>query len=265
MDLGINEKVALIVGADSGLGLATAKTLLEEGATVIITGIEQESLNQAVDSLGAPSNLHYYLVDVTKTDSLRALHQHIQQDVGKIDILVHSAGIAGTSGLFHEIDESDWQETLDVDLMGAVRTVKEFLPDLRTGGWGRLIIISSENAEEAYLDEIPYDCAKAGLLTLVKGLSKTYAKEGLLVNAVSPAFIETPMTDAMMEQRSKELNVSIEEAIQSFLDEKRPNIELKRRGKPEEVAAVIAFLCSDKASFINGSNYRVDAGSVSTI
>lgn len=265
MDLGIKEKTALVVGGDSGLGLATAKALLEEGAAVIITGIEQEQLNKAAESLKDYPRLHHYLVDVTKSESLAKLHQQIQQDVGKIDILVHSAGISGTSGLFHEIEEIDWLETLDVDLMGAVRTVKEFLPDLRTGGWGRLIMISSENAKEAYLDEIPYDCAKAGILALVKGLSKTYAKEGLLVNAVSPAFIETPMTDAMMEQRSEELNVSKEEAIASFLDEKRPNIELKRRGQPEEVAAVIAFLCSDKASFVNGSNYRIDAGSVSTI
>ncbi|MFL2099752.1 SDR family NAD(P)-dependent oxidoreductase [Desemzia sp. FAM 23991] len=265
MDLGIKEKTALIVGADSGLGLATAKTLLEEGATVIITGIDQEKLDRAAESLSDQSNVHHYLADVTKSESLKKLHQQIQQDIGKIDILVHSAGISGASGLFHEIDEADWRETLDVDLMGAVRTVKEFLPDLRIGGWGRLVMISSENAEEAYLDEIPYDCAKAGMLALVKGLSKTYAKEGLLVNAVSPAFIETPMTDTMMEERSKELNVSKEEAIQSFLDNKRPNIELKRRGQPEEVAAVIAFLCSNKASFVNGSNYRIDAGSVSTI
>ncbi|MBM6615494.1 SDR family oxidoreductase [Desemzia sp. RIT804] len=265
MDLGIKGKTALVVGGDSGLGLATAKTLLEEEATVIITGVDQEKLEEAADSLKDYSHLYHYYADVTKSESLKKLHQQIQKDVGKIDILVHSAGISGTSGLFHEISESDWQETLDVDLMGAVRTIKEFLSDLRTGGWGRLILISSENAEEAYPDEIPYDCAKAGLLALVKGLSKTYAKEGLLVNAVSPAFIETPMTDAMMEERSKELKVSKEEAIQSFLDEKRPNIELKRRGQPEEVAAVIAFLCSDRASFINGSNYRIDAGSVSTI
>ena len=96
------------------------------------------------------------------------------------------------------------------------------------------------------------------------GLSRTYAREGLLVNAVSPAFIHTPMTDAMMNKRSKELGVSFDEAIESFLDQERPYMELKRRGEPEEVAAVIAFLCSDKASFVNGSNYRVDSGSVAT-
>jgi NAD(P)-dependent dehydrogenase (short-subunit alcohol dehydrogenase family) len=107
--------------------------------------------------------------------------------------------------------------------------------------------------------------AKAGILALAKGLSRSYALEGLLVNAVSPAFIRTPMTDAMMHKRSDELGVPVDEAIESFLDEERPYMELKRRGEPEEVAAVVAFLCSDAASFVNGSNYRVDSGSVATI
>ncbi|MEQ4523819.1 SDR family NAD(P)-dependent oxidoreductase, partial [Nocardioides kribbensis] len=107
--------------------------------------------------------------------------------------------------------------------------------------------------------------AKAGVLAFAKGLSRTYAEEGLLVNCVSPAFIKTPMTDAMMEKRSKEIGSSVDEAIESFLDEERPYMELGRRGLPEEVASVVAFLCSDRASFVNGSNYRVDSGSVATI
>mgnify|MGYP000025760629 CR=1 FL=1 len=105
----------------------------------------------------------------------------------------------------------------------------------------------------------------AGVLALMKGLSRTYASEGLLVNAVSPAFISTPMTDAMMEKRAAALGVSTAKAIETFLDEERPYMELKRRGEPDEVANVIAFLCSDAASFVNGSNYRVDSGSVATI
>jgi NAD(P)-dependent dehydrogenase (short-subunit alcohol dehydrogenase family) len=98
-----------------------------------------------------------------------------------------------------------------------------------------------------------------------RSLSETYGGEGVLVNAVSPAFIATPMTDAMMEERSKELGTSVEQAISSFLDEERPFVELKRRGEPEEVAAVIAFLVSERASFVDGSNYRVDSGSVATV
>ncbi|MET4047717.1 NAD(P)-dependent dehydrogenase (short-subunit alcohol dehydrogenase family) [Rhodococcus sp. UYP5] len=118
---------------------------------------------------------------------------------------------------------------------------------------------------QPYDDELPYCSAKAGVLALAKGLSRSYASEGLLVNAVSPAFIHTPMTDAMMDKRAQEKGTDREGAIESFLQEERPYMELGRRGEPEEVASVITFLCSDRASFVNGSNYRVDAGSVATI
>jgi NAD(P)-dependent dehydrogenase (short-subunit alcohol dehydrogenase family) len=123
----------------------------------------------------------------------------------------------------------------------------------------------SEDASQPYDDELPYCAAKAGVLSFAKGLSRSYAQEGLLVNTVSPAFIHTPMTDAMMDKRAKQIGSSFDEAIESFLDEERPYMELKRRGEPEEVANVVAFLCSDLASFVNGSNYRVDSGSVATI
>ncbi|MGB7365674.1 MAG: SDR family oxidoreductase [Carnobacterium jeotgali] len=265
MDLGISGKIALVTGADSGIGWETARVLLEEGATVVLTDKNPEKLTQAAEKIGYKDKVFHYPADITSINDLKMIHQKIAKEVGKIDILVQSAGITGAQGLFHELDDAGWTNTIEVDLLGPVRLVNEFLPDLRTGGWGRIVFIASEDAVQPYDDEIPYCCAKAGILALSKGLSRTYAREGLLVNSVSPAFIETPMTDAMMEKRAEELNVSKEEAIQSFLDKKRPYLELKRRGQAEEVAAVIAFLCSDKASFVNGSNYRVDAGSVATI
>lgn len=167
--------------------------------------------------------------------------------------------------MFHEIDEDGWQKAFDTDRLGPVRLVRTFLPHLRNGGWGRVVLIASEDAVMAYLDELPYAAAKAGVLSFSKGLSKSYAQEGLLVNAVSPAFIHTPMTGEMVDKRAKEQGASKEEAIQGFLKELRPNIELKRRGEPDEIAAVITFLCSDKASFVNGANWRIDGGSVPTI
>ncbi|MEQ4548017.1 SDR family NAD(P)-dependent oxidoreductase, partial [Nocardioides kribbensis] len=185
--------------------------------------------------------------------------------VGDLDILVQSAGITGAQGLFHEIDDEGWTTTLTVDLLAPIRLTRAFLPGLRRGGWGRIVYLASEDAVQPYDDELPYCAAKAGVLAFAKGLSRTYAGEGLLVNCVSPAFIKTPMTDAMMEKRSKEIGSSVDEAIESFLDEERPYMELGRRGLPEEVASVVAFLCSDRASFVNGSNYRVDSGSVATI
>ncbi|PPF29642.1 MULTISPECIES: SDR family NAD(P)-dependent oxidoreductase [unclassified Rathayibacter] len=266
MDLGITGRTALVTGGDSGIGLATAQLLLAEGATVVITDKDQAELDRAAAGLDAPEGrLHAFAADVISTEQLAELHRRVAGAVGAIDILVQCAGVTGAQGLFHEIDDEGWTSTLEVDLLGPVRLVREFLPDLRTGGWGRLVLTASEDAVQPYDDELPYCAAKAGVLAFAKGLSRSYAQEGLLVNTVSPAFIRTPMTDAMMSKRAEQRGTSVDEAISSFLDEERPYMELKRRGEAEEVAAVIAFLCSDRASFVNGSNYRVDSGSVATI
>jgi NAD(P)-dependent dehydrogenase (short-subunit alcohol dehydrogenase family) len=266
MELGIAGRTALISGSDSGIGWSTAKRLLDEGVTVVLTDLHQDKLDDALARLEAPEGKAFgFAADVTRLDSLAELSEKVQSAVGDIDILVQSAGVTGAQGLFHEIDDDGWTSTLETDLLGPVRLVKTFLPALRQGGWGRIVLIASEDAVQPYDDELPYCAAKAGVLALAKGLSRTYAKEGLLVNAVSPAFIHTPMTDAMMRKRADENDTSIETAIETFLDEERPHLELKRRGEPDEVAAVITFLCSDLASFVVGSNYRVDGGSVATI
>ena len=112
---------------------------------------------------------------------------------------------------------------------------------------------------------IPYSATKGALNNYSKGLSKQYAKDGILVNTVSPAFIETPLVDTMMEQTAEEQGTTKEEVIQQFLENNRPNIELKRPGRIDEVGPLVAFLASDKASFINGANYRIDGGSVASV
>ncbi|HEY1529992.1 MAG TPA: SDR family oxidoreductase [Galbitalea sp.] len=266
MDLGIKDRVALITGADSGIGWQTAKILLAEGAKVVISDKDQASLDDAASRLdAAEGSLFAFAADITELVSLAQLRNSVEDAVGNIDILVQAAGVTGAQGLFHEIDDDGWTSTIETDLLGPVRLIRTFLPALRRGGWGRIVLIGSEDAAQPYDDELPYCAAKAGILALAKGLSRSYALEGLLVNAVSPAFIHTPMTDAMMDKRARQLGASRDEAIRSFLDEDRPYLELKRRGEPDEVANVIAFLCSDRASFVVGSNYRVDGGSVATV
>lgn len=266
MDLGVKGKVALVTGGDSGIGWHTAQRLLGEGATVVLTDADADKLEEAVSRLDGPrTRIRHHPADVTSLDSLAELRTQVQEQAGAVDILVHCAGVTGATGLFHEISDEGWVRTIETDLLAAVRVVRTFLDDLRTGGWGRLVLLASEDAVQPYVDELPYCAAKAGILSLAKGLSKTYAADGLLVNAVSPAFIETPMTDAMMAERAAEKGTSVEQAVRSFLDQERPTLELQRRGQPEEVAAVIAFLCSDLASFVTGSNYRVDGGSVATL
>ena len=265
MDLGIAGKTALVFGGDSGIGWHTARRLLAEGVTVVVSDIDQARLDASAAGLEAQDgHLFAFAADVTRLDDLAALRERIEESVGQVDILVQSSGITGAQGAFDEIDDEGWTHTLEVDLMGPVRIARTFLPHLRRG-WGRLVFLASEDGVQPYSDEIPYCSAKAGVLALMKGLSRPYAKEGLTVNAVSPAFIATPMTDAMMTKSSAEQGISFDEAVEQMLTEKRPFMAIKRRGDPDEVAAVIAFLVSAGASFVNGANYRVDAGSVGSI
>ncbi len=265
MDLGIKGKVAVITGGDSGIGKATAKLLAHEGVKVAIVDKTPENLELAAQELKKFGEIFPVQADLTKPEEVESAKEKIIKRFGTVDILVHAAGITGATGDFLELSDEEWYKTIEVDLMATVRTCRAFIGAMRKSGWGRVVLISSEDALQPYPEEIPYCACKAAVLNLAKNLSKAYAKDGVLVNAVSPAYIATSMTDAMMEKRSQKLGVSFGEAIDSFLDEHRPHIELKRRGKPEEVAAVIAFLCSEQSSFVVGSNYRVDGGSVASL
>jgi len=265
MDLDIEGKIALVSGAAMGIGKETSRQLLEEGVTVIMTDKEAEALEETAAELEEYKNLFYSPADITNLKDLRNLHSYIKEEVGTIDILVQNAGITGKQALFHELTDEDWIKTIEGDLLGPVRITREFISDLRESRWGRIVFLSSENGVMPYKNELPYNSSKAGILAFSKGLSKTYAAEGILVNTVSPAFIETAMTDKMIKKKAEEKQVSFEEAEELFLEKKKPHIELNRRGDIKEVAAVVVFLCSDKASYVNGSNYRVDAGSVPTI
>lgn len=265
MDLGIAGRVALVSGADSGMGKQTARLLLEEGVRVAITDKPGGDLAQGLAELSSLGEVIAVEADVTKLDDVKRLWVEVRERLGAPDIYVNSAGVTGATGDFLDVDDAGWLETLDINLMGAVRMCREAIPAMRERGWGRIVLISSEDAVQPYVDELAYCASKAGILNLAKGLSKAYGCDNVLVNSVSPAFIATPMTDAMMEKRADENGTDVDEAIASFLREERPGMTLKRRGKAEEVAAAIVFLCSEPASFINGAGLRVDSGSVMTM
>ena len=268
MKLGIKGKVAVVTGADSGLGKATAKILVSEGASVLLTDIDPEGIEQAAEEVRKEAadgaEVATKVADLTNNDEVKALAEEAKQKMGGADILAHCAGARGAAGEFLELSDDDWMETINVDLMGSVRVCRAFIPQLREKGWGRIVLIASENALQPYVEESPYNACKAAIINLSKCLSRAYGPDGVLINTVSPAYIKTPMTDAMMEDLAKERGTDTEEAVQWFLENKRPHIVVERRGRPDEVAAVIAFLCSELSSYVNGSNYRVDAGAVET-
>lgn len=265
MDLGIRGKIALITGADSGIGFETAKMLLQEGVRVVISDIRQDNVDKAVEALRPFGEVQGFAADLKDADAAQTLYASARDAMGEPDILVNSAGITGAQGDFLETDDKGWFDALDTNLMSAVRVARAAIPAMRQKKWGRVILIGSEDAEQPYVEELPYCASKAAILNLAKGLSKAYGPDNVLVNTVSPAFIATPMTDKMMTKRAEQRGESFDETIGTFLDEQRPGMALKRRGKAEEVAAMIVFLCSERASFVNGSNHRVDSGSVVTV
>lgn len=260
MDLGIQERVALITGAAGGIGLATATLLAGEGVTLVLSDLDQKTLDDKTASL--PSKTLRIAADVTQQSAVDALVAEGERAFGHIDIVIHTAGITGAKGDPLALSDDDYLHAWQIDFMSAVRLARATVPAMRTRQWGRFVCITSENTVQPYWEEAVYNTAKASLAAFIKGLSYEEAKHGVLCNTVAPAYIQSSMTDGMMKQRAESLGVSFEEAVKGFLAEERPGIVQQRRGQVEEVAPAIALLVSERASFINGANIRVDGGSV---
>lgn len=263
MDLAIKGRVALISGASGGIGLATARLLGEEGVQLVLTDMDQDKLHKTC--AGLPGEPLLLAADMTNQKQVDHLVQQANARFGQVDIVVHTAGVTGAKGDPLELSDDDYLDAWETDFFSAVRVARATIPAMRSRNWGRFVCITSENAVQPYWEEAVYNTAKAALAAFMKNLSYKEAAHGVLCNTVAPAFIETGMTDGMMEKRAEELGVSFDEAVESFLEEERPGIVQKRRGQPQEVAAAIAWLVSDRASFVNGSNLRVDGGSVQAV
>ncbi len=265
MKFNIQKKVAVITGGDSGIGFATAQLLAAEGAVIVLADKEQDSVSEAAEKLKGEfpdAEVLALSCDLDNNESVVAFADQVKSHFGGAHILINCAGARGAAGDFLTLTDEDWMNTINTDLMGAVRLCRAFIPQLQERGWGRVVLIASENAYQPYEEESPYNACKAGIINLSKCLSRSYSKEGLLFNCVSPAYVESPMTNAMMDELAKQRGTDRHEAVKWFLANERPHIAVGRRGKPEEVAAVIAFLSSDLCSYVNGSNYRVDGGAV---
>ncbi|GGE33769.1 ketoacyl reductase [Pullulanibacillus camelliae] len=265
MELGLANKTAIVTGGSKGIGKAIAKALAKEGCNVVICGRGKEELDNVQSEIQTEGGEIFAVqADITKQQDVESLISETISHYNTIDILVNNAGIVGGFYNFEALSVDDWQEVFDVNVFGMVRVTKAALPYMRKAASTRIINISSESGIQPDAFMPHYNATKAAMINFTKSLSKAYAKDGILVNSVSPAFIMTPLLEDNLQRDAEAQSIAFDEAVQAFLKENRPHIEVKRPGLPEEVAAAVVFLASDQASFITGENIRVDGGSIAS-
>lgn len=263
MDLGLEGKRALVTGASKGIGRAIAEALAAEGCRVVINARNEEELEATAERIKSSGGEVYTVAaDISDAGGTERLFKESESHLGGIDVLVNNAGSIGRPASFDELSDEEWEGLFELNVMSAVRLSRAVLPGMRQRGWGRIINVGSESGLQPDPFMPHYNATKAALTNLTKSLSKAYGAEGILVNTVSPATIRTPLVESMFEGMAEEQGVSKDEAEKQFLRQSRPHIVLGRPGEPEEAAKAVVFLASEAASFITGSDYRVDGGSV---
>lgn len=236
-------QTAIVTGAARGIGAAIASRLAGEGARVVIADIDQDAAREAADQIGAGAVAHR--LDVTDPASWEETVVAAQRLNGSLAILVNNAGIAGRSAPIWDLSVEEWQDLIAIDLTGVFLGCRAVLPAMREAGYGRVVNIASIAGKEGNPNAVPYSAAKSGVIGLTKAVAKEVATSGILVNAVAPAVIETPILSQVSEEHIRYMT---------------SRIPMGRVGQPEEVAALVAFLCSRELSFSTGAVYDISGG-----
>jgi 3-oxoacyl-[acyl-carrier protein] reductase len=266
MDLGLLNKVAIVTGSSKGIGKAIALAFAKEGCRVVLNARNAQELELTAEELRCTkAQVLAIPADLTKAEDAKRLVDETVAHFQTVHILVNNVGGIGSFSPFESLSDDDWQAVWELNVMSAVRVTRAVLPYMQRQQWGRIINIASESGIQPDPLMPHYNASKAALINLTKSLSKAYGTYGILVNTVSPAFIRTPLVVDMLRKLAQQQGITEEEAEKRFLKENRPHIVLGRAGTVDETAAVVLFLASEAASFITGSNYRVDGGSVASI
>jgi len=263
MNLGLNNKVALVLASSKGLGLACAKGLYREGANVIICSRSKENLEKAKNEISAvsPENLEKkifaIITDLNDEEQIKSLVERTIKEFGRLDILVHNAG-GPPSAPISKINKEDWVKAINLNLLSFVRVSELILPYMQQQQFGRIIAITSVSVKQPLNNLVLSNTTRLGVVGFAKTLANEYAKDNILVNVVCPGPTLTNRMKELIKAQMSETGKSEQEVMNFWLE----NIPLGRFGHPEDLANLVVFLASEKANYITGTVIQVDGGFV---